>query len=68
MLSVADYRRFADECRRLAAALTKPADKRAMELMATGWDKTADECAIKLSSSGDLIDATDEPRQPEPVA
>jgi hypothetical protein len=42
MLSVAEYRRFARECRRLAAMLTKPADKRALELMATGWDKTAD--------------------------
>lgn len=42
MRSVADYRRFARECRRLAAALTEPADKRALELMATGWDKTAE--------------------------
>lgn len=42
MLSVADYRRFARKCRRLAAVLTEPADKRALELMARGWDKTAE--------------------------
>jgi hypothetical protein len=62
MRSVADYRRFAVECRRLAAALTKPADKRALELMAKGWDKTADKREAKLS--GDLIDATCGPQQP----
>lgn len=33
---------FARRCRCLAAALTEPADKRAMELMARGWDKTAE--------------------------
>jgi hypothetical protein len=44
MRAVADYRRFADDCRKLAAALTDPADKYALELMAKGWDKTADEC------------------------
>jgi hypothetical protein len=57
MRSVADYRRFANECRQLAAELTKPADKRAMELMAKGWDKTADECAGKVRSTGELVDA-----------
>lgn len=40
----AEYRRYALECRRLAARLTKPADKQALELMATGWDKTAEKC------------------------
>jgi hypothetical protein len=45
MRSVADYRRFARECRRLAAELSEPEDKRALELMATGWDKTAEKRA-----------------------
>jgi hypothetical protein len=45
MRSVADYRRFAKECRRLAAELSEPEDKRALELMATGWDKTAEKRA-----------------------
>lgn len=43
--------------------LGKPADKRAMELMARGWDKTADECAAKQESAGDHADSTDESRQ-----
>lgn len=46
MRSVAHYRRFARQSRRLAAALSEPADKRALELMAEGWDK----CAEKLEA------------------
>lgn len=42
MRSETDYRRFARQSRRLAAALSEPADKRALELMAKGWDKAAD--------------------------
>ncbi len=65
---VVKYRRFAEECRQLAAALTKPSDQRALELMAKAWDRSADEREEKLCGSGDLIDATCEPRQSEPVA
>lgn len=64
---VAQYRRFAEEYRQLAAALTKPTDKRALELMAQGWDKRADAREAKLGSSGDLSNATLEPPQPEPL-
>jgi hypothetical protein len=67
MRRVSDYRRYAEESRRLAAVLTKPTDKRALELMAKGWDKTADECEAKLRGSADLIEATLEPRQAAPV-
>jgi hypothetical protein len=49
MRSVADYRRFARECRRLAAELSEPKDKRALELMATGWDKNAERRAALQS-------------------
>jgi hypothetical protein len=38
---VAQYRRFASDYRRLAAMLANPADKLALELMATGWDNVA---------------------------
>lgn len=38
----AEYRRYAREYRGLAAALTEPADKHALELMAAGWDKAAE--------------------------
>jgi hypothetical protein len=66
MRRVSEYRRYAEECRRLAAVLSKPTDKRALELMATGWDKRADEREAKLgrSGDGDLVEATLEPRQP----
>jgi hypothetical protein len=49
MRTVEEYRQFAEDCRKLAKTLTKPDDKRAMELMATAWDKVADqrEAAIK---------------------
>ena len=42
MRSASAYRRFARQSRRLAAALSEPADKRALELMAKGWDKAAE--------------------------
>jgi hypothetical protein len=42
MRSATDYRRFARQSRRLAAALSEPADKRALELMAKGWVNAAD--------------------------
>jgi hypothetical protein len=39
---VAQYRQFATDYRRLGAKLTKPADKQALELLAIGWDRTAE--------------------------
>jgi hypothetical protein len=49
MRTVEEYRQFAEECRKLAANLTNPEDKRATEMMAVAWDKVADqrEAAIK---------------------
>jgi hypothetical protein len=43
MPTVADYRKFAEECRALAAKMNNANDKRAVELMAQAWDKVADE-------------------------
>jgi hypothetical protein len=40
---VSQYRQFASDCRRLAALLTRPDDKHALELFAIGWDKVADD-------------------------
>jgi hypothetical protein len=37
MRLVAQYRQFAIDHRRLAAKLTKPADKEPLELLAIGW-------------------------------
>ena len=51
MHPVAKYRQFASNSRRLAAMLANPADKRALELMATGWDKVANNWEATLSGS-----------------
>lgn len=41
MRIVAEYRRNAEECRKLAKLLTKAEDKRALEQMAETWEKLA---------------------------
>jgi len=47
---VALYKQFAADYRRLATTLTEPADKRAMELFATGWDRVAENREAMLRS------------------
>jgi hypothetical protein len=42
MRMVAQYRQFAGDYRCLAAMLTSPTDKQALELLAIGWNKIAD--------------------------
>ena len=51
MKTVAEYRDFAQRCRDLAAKLTDAKDKLAVELMAKGWDKVADERQAQLKAS-----------------
>jgi hypothetical protein len=43
MRTVQEYREYADGCRMMAAKLSDPKDKLAMELMATAWEKVANE-------------------------
>jgi hypothetical protein len=43
MITVAQYRSFARDCREMAARTDKDSDRRALELMASGWDKVANE-------------------------
>jgi hypothetical protein len=50
MKTVAEYRQFAEECRKLAAKLTNPNDKHAVELMASAWDKIANEREARFKS------------------
>jgi hypothetical protein len=38
--------------------LTKPTDKQALELMAIGWDKVANNCEAMLRSSEELREPT----------
>lgn len=62
MRSAIDYRRFARQSRRLAAALSAPADKQALELMAKGWDKVAEkrEAAQRSQESTKPLVETDQ--------
>jgi hypothetical protein len=50
MKTVAEYRKYADDCRELAAKLRDPEDRRALELMAAAWDKVAKERETLLTS------------------
>ena len=38
---VAEYRQYAEDCRKLARALTNPEDKKALQSMAAAWEKVA---------------------------
>jgi hypothetical protein len=55
---VTEYRQFAHDCRRLAAMLTSQDDKHALELLAAGWDKTAEKRETAILASGRVVGAT----------
>lgn len=42
------YREFARQCHELAAKIIDPNERRTMELMASAWDKVADDHEAKL--------------------
>jgi hypothetical protein len=48
MWTVGEYKDLAERCRELAAKLTDPKDKLAIELMATGWEKVAIQREVQL--------------------
>ena len=50
MKTVAEYREFARLCRELAAKLTDPKDRQATELMASAWEKVANEREAMLKN------------------
>jgi hypothetical protein len=52
---VARYRQFATDYRRLAAMLTKPADRQALELFAIAWDRAAENREAMLRSAADAL-------------
>jgi hypothetical protein len=43
MVTVQQYREYAEGCRALAEKLTDPNDKRAVLMMAEAWDRVANE-------------------------
>jgi hypothetical protein len=57
MKTVEEYRGFAEDCRKLAAALANPTDKHALQLMAVAWDKVANEREAALKSRLPLEEA-----------
>jgi len=50
MEKVLQYAQFAEECRTLAASLTKPDYKKALEIMAHAWEAVANERQQQLST------------------
>jgi hypothetical protein len=58
MKSVAKYRRFAEEYRKLSDKLDNPKDKKALQLMARAWDTVAAERKDRLISKAvkELLD------------
>jgi hypothetical protein len=48
MRRIAEYKKFADECRQLARTLRKPEHKQRLELMATAWEMLALEREAQL--------------------
>jgi len=48
MKTVAEYREYAAECRRLAGRLLRLEDKQALESIAQAWDNLADEREARL--------------------
>jgi len=43
MRTVEEYRQLAEDCRKLAIKLANPDDRRALEMIATSWDRVADQ-------------------------
>jgi hypothetical protein len=66
MQLVAQYRRFATDCRHFAATLSKPADKQALELLqaleliAIGWERSAEnrEAMLRGEVGAESVDLT----------
>ena len=56
MKTVAEYREFAAQCREMAAKMTDPQDRRALELQASAWENVANarEAALKNKEPPEL--------------
>ena len=57
MKTVSEYRKYAEECRKLAATMTNPKDRTTVETMAAAWDKVADgrEAALLKNEPPELV-------------
>jgi hypothetical protein len=50
MKAVSEYREFAAMCRDLAGRLKDAKDRKAVEVMASGWDKVADDRETRMAT------------------
>jgi hypothetical protein len=48
MKTVAEYRMYGAECRKLALKTARPEDKQALETIARAWERVADEREAQL--------------------
>ncbi|MGA7433076.1 MAG: hypothetical protein WBQ24_13780 [Xanthobacteraceae bacterium] len=57
MKTVAEYREFAAQCREMAAKMTDPQDRKALELQASAWEKVANarEAALRKKEPPELV-------------
>jgi hypothetical protein len=55
--TVAEYREFATECHKMAAKMTDPQDRKALELQASAWEKVANarEAALQKREPPELV-------------
>ena len=54
MKTVAEYRLYAEECRRLAAKMARPEDKQALGSIGRAWDQVANEQEAQLVKQIDM--------------
>jgi hypothetical protein len=57
MKTIPEYREFAAKCRDMAARMTDPEDRKALELQASAWEKVADgrEAALRKDEPPELV-------------
>ncbi len=60
MKTVAEYRLYAEECRKLGTKLVAPEDKKTLETLARAWDRVADEREAKLLKEIDTRSGLDD--------
>jgi hypothetical protein len=60
MKLVAQYRQFAEECRKLAAEINQLGGKQSLESMARAWERVANERERQLREQIDIRGGVDE--------
>jgi hypothetical protein len=53
MQRISEWRRYAEDCRKLAASLVNPLHKQKLLKMARAWDMLAEGCKADLEENGE---------------